>query len=150
MWRGTGVDHDCVRPGSLGNKWELGFQNSSLNLSWGNYVISKEARKLISLPLLCFPCVFFLRTRQSPGFCLCLPPVFPYSCSPFIRAFVVLTFSLVSVYSFLKATFFLWPSGTSWVALVVKKAPSNAGDIRHQGLISGSGRSPGGGHGNPL
>ena len=23
---GTGVDHDCVRPGSLGNKWELGFR----------------------------------------------------------------------------------------------------------------------------
>ena len=38
----------------------------------------------------------------------------------------------------------------SWVALVVKKLPANAGDIRHMGLIPGSGRSPGGGHGNPL
>ena len=38
------------------------------------------------------------------------------------------------------------------VALVVKKnLPASAGDIRDAGLISGSGRSPGGGgHGNPL
>ena len=28
--------------------------------------------------------------------------------------------------------------------------PANAGDIRDMGLIPGSGRSPGGGHGNPF
>ena len=28
--------------------------------------------------------------------------------------------------------------------------PANAGDIRHAGSIPGSGRSPGGGNGNPL
>ena len=28
--------------------------------------------------------------------------------------------------------------------------PANSGDIRDVGLIPGSGRSPGGGHGNPL
>ena len=33
---------------------------------------------------------------------------------------------------------------------VVKNPPVNAGDIRDMGLILGSGRSPGGGHGNPL
>ena len=38
----------------------------------------------------------------------------------------------------------------SQVALVVKNPPANAGDIREAGLIPGSGRSPGGGHGNPL
>jgi len=38
----------------------------------------------------------------------------------------------------------------SQVALVVKNLLANAGDIRHAGLISGSGRSPGGGNGNPL
>ena len=32
------------------------------------------------------------------------------------------------------------------VALVVKDPPANAGDVRD----TGSGRSPGGGHGNPL
>ena len=40
--------------------------------------------------------------------------------------------------------------GASRVALVVKNPPANAGDIRDTGLIPGSGRSPGGGHGNPL
>ena len=33
---------------------------------------------------------------------------------------------------------------------MVKHPPVNAGDIRDVGLISGSGRSPGGGNGNPL
>ena len=35
------------------------------------------------------------------------------------------------------------------VVLVVKNPPANAGDIR-DGLIPGSGRSPGGGNGNPF
>ena len=34
--------------------------------------------------------------------------------------------------------------------LVVENAPANAGDVRDEGLIPGLGRSPGGGHGNPL
>ena len=38
----------------------------------------------------------------------------------------------------------------SQVALVVKNLSANAGDLRDADLISGSGRSPGGGHGNPL
>ena len=38
----------------------------------------------------------------------------------------------------------------SQVALVVKNPPASAGDIRDAGLIPGSGRSPGGRHGNPL
>ena len=33
---------------------------------------------------------------------------------------------------------------------VVKNLPANAGDVRDMGLIPGSGRSPGGQHGNPL
>ena len=33
---------------------------------------------------------------------------------------------------------------------MVKNPPTNAGDIRDMGSIPGSGRSPGGGHGNPL
>ena len=40
--------------------------------------------------------------------------------------------------------------GASQVALVVENPPANIGDIRDSGLIPGSGRSPGGGHGNPL
>ena len=33
---------------------------------------------------------------------------------------------------------------------MVKNLPANAGDIRDAGLILGSERSPGGGHGSPL
>ena len=40
--------------------------------------------------------------------------------------------------------------GASQVVLVVKNPPASAGDKRDTGSISGSGRSPGGGHGNPL
>ena len=41
-------------------------------------------------------------------------------------------------------------SGFSQVVPVVENPPANAGDIRHTCLISGSGRSPGGGNGNLL
>ena len=34
--------------------------------------------------------------------------------------------------------------------LVVKNPPANTGDLRDADLIPGWGRSPGGGHGNPL
>ena len=40
--------------------------------------------------------------------------------------------------------------GVSRVTLVVKNPPANAGDLRDAGSIPGSGRSPGGGHDNPL
>ena len=36
------------------------------------------------------------------------------------------------------------------VALVIKNLPANAGDVRDVGSIPGLGRSPAGGHGNPL
>ena len=36
------------------------------------------------------------------------------------------------------------------MVLVVKNPSTNAGDVRDADLIPGSGRSPGGGHGNPL
>ena len=39
---------------------------------------------------------------------------------------------------------------SSQVALVVRNPPANAGDIRYMDSIPGSGRSLGGGHGNPL
>ena len=40
--------------------------------------------------------------------------------------------------------------GASQVGLAVKNSPANAGDIRDTGSIPGSGRCPGGGHGNTL
>ena len=36
------------------------------------------------------------------------------------------------------------------MALELKDLPANAGDVRDLSSIPGSGRSPGGGHGNPL
>ena len=36
------------------------------------------------------------------------------------------------------------------MVVVVKNPPANAGDLRDAGSIPGSGRSLGGGHGNPL
>ena len=46
--------------------------------------------------------------------------------------------------------FFLLPQSNwaSQVALVVKNPRANAGDLRDEGSIPGSGRFPGGGHGN--
>ena len=38
-----------------------------------------------------------------------------------------------------------FPGGSSG-----KEFATNAGDVRHMGSIPGSGRSPAGGHGNPL
>jgi len=40
----------------------------------------------------------------------------------------------------------MYPTGV----LVVKNPPANAGDRRDTGSTPGLGRSPGGGHGNPL
>ena len=51
------------------------------------------------------------------------------------------------------ALFFLACSSLNWasqVALVVKDLPANEGDRRDVGSIPRSGRSPGGGPGNPL
>ena len=42
---------------------------------------------------------------------------------------------------------FFW---ASQVALLVKNSPANARDVRDAGLIAGQGRSPGGGHDNPV
>ena len=41
-------------------------------------------------------------------------------------------------------------TGASQVVLVVKNPPASAGDTKRLGSIPGSGRSPGGGDGNPL
>ena len=36
------------------------------------------------------------------------------------------------------------------MAPVIKNSPASAGDTRNESSVPGSGRSPGGGHGNPL
>ena len=42
------------------------------------------------------------------------------------------------------------PKGAAQVAQIEKNPPAIAGDVRDLSLIPGTGRSPGGGHGNPL
>ena len=44
----------------------------------------------------------------------------------------------------------LGPQVASQVVLVVKNLLANAGDVRDMGSVLRLGRSPGGGHGNPL
>ena len=44
----------------------------------------------------------------------------------------------------------LWNIWAFQVALVVKNPPAISEDVRNMGSIPGSGRSPGGGHSNPL
>ena len=63
-------------------------------------------------------------------------------------------FSIMNFYSSFK-TRLLLPFGSfcglaPQVALVVKNSPANAGDLRDEGSIPGSGRSPGEGHRYPL
>ena len=52
----------------------------------------------------------------------------------------------ISIESTIKAS----SEKASQVALMVKNLPTSAGDERVVGSILGLGRSPGGGHGNPL
>ena len=57
---------------------------------------------------------------------------------------------LLYIYHFYYIIYHFWvitTSEASLVALVVKNLPANAGDM---GSVPGSGRSPGGGHGNSL
>ena len=53
-------------------------------------------------------------------------------------------------YSFKNLFILYWGTGASQAVLVVKNPPASVGDIRDEGSIAGSGRSPGGGHGHPL
>ena len=55
-----------------------------------------------------------------------------------------------NVFSFLRFILKYTQSRASQVALVVKNPPASVGDRSDAGSIPGSGRPPGGGHGNPL
>ena len=69
------------------------------------------------------------------------PPQIPlYNLKSFLLAFVFFYFFTV-IFTFHWA---------SLVLLMVENPPASAGGIRDTGSIPGSGRSPGGGHGNPL
>ena len=66
----------------------------------------------------------------------------------------VTLYSVLQRFSVLRQSYFsrtkVLGQYTHQVALVGKNMPANAGDGRDAGLIPRWGRSPGGGHGNPL
>jgi len=61
--------------------------------------------------------------------------------NPQVSISIFITYTYVCMYVYLWA---------SQLALVVKNPPANPGGVREAVLILGSGRSPGGGHGNLL
>ena len=64
---------------------------------------------------------------------------------------VSLSVIVFSVYTFSSGIVGSYSSSrASQMVLVVKNLSANAGGVRDVGLIPGSGRFPGGGHGNPL
>ena len=71
----------------------------------------------------------------SPAFLVCR--LFDDWCEVINLAVVFICISLVT-------------SRASQEALVVKNPPADVGDVSDEGSIPGSGRPPGGGHGNPL
>ena len=83
---------------------------------------------------LLFSCVWLFATPFYQWHCQTLSTLFKVSLDPFPTIFTLLSAI----------------GRASQVALVVKNPPANAGDVRHLGSIPGLGRSPGGGHGNPL
>ena len=66
-----------------------------------------------------------------------------------VHSFVWLSSSANGIY-WRDCPFPFFTTRASQVATVVKNLPGSAGDVWNVGLLSGSGRSPGEGHGNPL
>ena len=87
--------------------------------------------------------MFFLLSSM-----LCIECYFPFhvqwELSMFPLFLPILSFGWYNLRFYIQ---FIW---VSHMALVVKNPPANAGDWGLPSSIPGSGRSPGGGHGNPL
>ena len=91
--------------------------------------------------LLTPPASFSVERRMQPGLpSACAPPMCPPGASGHLPAQLTAV-NMVGKYS-VTVTYVAIPCGS-----VVKTPPASAGDL---GLILGLGRSPGGGHGNPL
>ena len=82
----------------------------------------------------CFPCPFHSATNIRHNSMFTLITVI----TPILEMFTVTCIKANKI------------SGGIQVVLAVKNPPANAGEVWDEGSIPGSGRSPGGGHGNPL
>ena len=68
-----------------------------------------------------------------------------------MNVFLLLGLTILSLLDFHPCTFYLTSQDWGFLGgVVVKDPPANAGDVRDTDSVLGSGRSPGGGHGNPL
>ena len=94
------------------------------------------ASYLLSHPLSHWQNLWWTQTYLLRPF-LCLFPSLP-CCRP-LRAFQIIFLKWICLIT-----------GASQVALVGKNLPAKAGNIRSMGSTPRLGRSPGGGHGNPL
>ena len=143
----SGLDHRT--PGMWGQKGRIGSLSSGPLFASGIRGISAL-------------CSFFLFWRDVSNIWTeytlyngSLGNGFPFSSSP-LKSWWPLALVLPSSHflwwvSLPGLQFCLWgPQWTSQVVLVVKNLPASLGDPRDAGSIPGSGRSPGGGHGNPL
>jgi len=151
MWvfvipKGTSLQHSCLENPMDGGAWWAsvhGVAKSRTRLS--DFIFTKGTSNSEALDLLDFQnCLTFLH-RESLSLNswwgkkkICL----------WLRAGAVSSFQR---YLHFKHN---WQNlSVSWdsqVAIVIKNPPSNAGCLRDMGLIPGLGRSPVGGHGNPL
>ena len=108
--------------------------------------------------LCCFICVWlfaalWIVAHQAP-----LSMGFPrqeyWSGLPFTYIYIhihIHIYVYIYIYTFKKSFVYIHiHTWASQVALVVQFPPATEGDIRDAGSIPGSGRSPGGGHGNPF
>ena len=92
--------------------------------------------------------IYDLQTWSPWGFTFhFLDGIHWYKVFKFLWSSVFIFFSLLL---FVPLVSYLGNHWASKAALMVKNPLANAGDVRDEGLIPGSGRFPGGGHSNPL
>ena len=128
-----------------------------------DYLISSSPTSNASSPILGKLMIFFyLPENEKHSFSVALPLIIfisisadsDYPCAGWTVNPSPMTLSSSKTLPLQLSLF--WPASilpSLWIIpirLVVKILPATAGDERHVGLIPGSGRSPGGGNGNPL
>ena len=128
-----------------------------------DYLISSSPTSNASSPILGKLVIFFyLPENEKHSFSVALPLIIfisisadsDYPCAGWTVNPSPMTLSSSKTLPLQLSLF--WPASilpSLWIIpirLVVKILPATAGDERHVGLIPGSGRSPGGGNGNPL
>ena len=129
----------------------MGFDNHCFLISWGPSLMHRwEVLNLLLRNSRCF----WSREETTWGYLLSPITLSIESSKQGLLRDPEASFKMVRpCYSDKSSLFFILSHLTIWasqVALVVKNLPTGAGDMKDTVLIPESGRSPGGGHGNPL